>query len=86
MEKYDEAKHFYMIAYGNKKSNSWILLRKAICNMELKRYEAALEDINKFLAVDSQNSEAFYFKGLIFKKLSTNLSYSGQLNDAIICY
>ena len=86
MEKYDEANHFYTIAYSNKKKNSWILLRKAICNMELKRYEAALEDINKLLAVNSENSEAFYFKGLIFRKLSTNLSYSGQSNDAIICY
>lgn len=79
MEKYDEAKHFYTIAHNNKKSNMSLLLRRAICNMELKRYEAAMDDISKLLDSDPENSEAFYFKGLIFGKLR-------QPNDAIICY
>lgn len=38
--------------------------------MEIKRYESALEDINKLLDADFENSEAHYFKGLIFSKLS----------------
>ena len=71
MEKYDEAKHYYSIAFNNKKNNVSLLLRRAICNMEIRRYEAALEDINKLLETDSENSEAYYFKGLIFSKLST---------------
>lgn len=33
MEKYEEAKHFYSIAFNNKKNNVSLLLRRAICNM-----------------------------------------------------
>ena len=70
MEKYDEAKHYYTVAFNSKKNNLSLLLRRAICNMEVKRFEAALEDINRLLDSDSENSEAYYFKGLIFSKLS----------------
>lgn len=52
MEKYDEARAYYTAAYNNKKSNVSLLLRRAICSMELKRYEAALEDINHLLNSD----------------------------------
>ena len=38
--------------------------------MELKKYEVALDDINHLLDSDFENSEALYFKGLIFNKLS----------------
>lgn len=33
MEKYDEAKQYYTIAFNNKKNNLSLLLRRAICNM-----------------------------------------------------
>jgi hypothetical protein len=38
MEKYDEARTYYTAAYNNKKSNVSLLLRRAICNMEIKRH------------------------------------------------
>ena len=49
MEKYEEAKHYYTIAYNSKKNNLSLLLRRAICNMEIRRFEAAMEDINRLL-------------------------------------
>jgi hypothetical protein len=36
----------------NKKYSVSLLLRRAICSMELKKYEAALEDINNLLESD----------------------------------
>ena len=33
MEKYDEAKHYYTLAFNNKKNNLSLLLRRAICSM-----------------------------------------------------
>ena len=58
----------YTDAFNAKKSNLSLLLRRAICSMELKRYDAALEDIDRLLDSDFENSEALYFKGLIFNK------------------
>lgn len=56
-EKYDEAKSFYAKALSlSKKVNPSILLRRAICNMELKRYEPAFDDINQLLSEDPENS------------------------------
>lgn len=51
MEKYDEARAVYTNALNSKKStnNVSLLLRRAICSMELKRLDGALEDINKLL-------------------------------------
>jgi hypothetical protein len=49
MEKYDEAKILYSKALQQKANNLSILLRRAICNVESKRYDVALEDINKLL-------------------------------------
>jgi hypothetical protein len=40
--------------------------------MELKRYEPAFDDIEELLSQDPENSEALYFKGLIFNKQSKN--------------
>lgn len=37
---------------NSKKNNISLLLRRAICSMELKRFEAALEDIETILATD----------------------------------
>lgn len=62
----------YTDAFNAKKSNLSLLLRRAICSMELKRYEAALEDIDRLLDSDFENSEALYFKGLIFNKQRKN--------------
>jgi|JI61114BRNA_FD_contig_21_11095004_length_338_multi_2_in_0_out_0_1 hypothetical protein len=43
----------YSEAHANsKKNNISLLLRRAICSMELKRFEAALEDIETLLASD----------------------------------
>ena len=70
LERYDEAKHFYSNVINNKRGGGSLLLRRAICNMELRKYELALEDINKLLEGDGEDSEALYFKGLIFNKLS----------------
>jgi len=56
LERYEDAKHFYTVAYNSKKSNISLLLRRAICNMEMKRFEAALDDINKLLESDPENS------------------------------
>jgi len=39
--------------------------------MEIRRFEAAMEDINRLLESDFENSEAHYFRGLIFSKLSS---------------
>lgn len=45
-ERYDEAKAIYAKAlHMSKKTNASILLRRAICSMELKRYEPAFDDI-----------------------------------------
>jgi len=55
------------------------LLRKAICFLELQRYDLALSDINRILESDPENSEAMYFKGLIYNKKK-------NFNEAIICY
>jgi len=70
MEKYEEAKSLYSKALQQKANNLSILLRRAICNVELKRYDTALEDINKLLEDETNNSEALYFKGLILNKQS----------------
>lgn len=49
-EKYDDAKSQYAKALScSKKPNPSILLRRAICNMELKRYEPAFGDIEELL-------------------------------------
>ena len=72
-ENYEEAKALYVKALGlSKKINPSILLRRAICSMELKRYESAFDDIEELLSSDNENSEALYFKGLIFSKQSTH--------------
>jgi len=85
LERYEDAKHFYTVAYNSKKSNISLLLRRAICNMEMKRFEAALDDINKLLESDPENSEAFYFKGLIFGKLSTyNVIQDNQMTPLFV--
>lgn len=42
----------YSDAFNNKKNNVSLLLRRAICSMELKKYDAALEDINRLLDTD----------------------------------
>jgi tetratricopeptide (TPR) repeat protein len=49
IERYDEARKMYTDAFNSKKNNVSLLLRRAICSMELKKYEAALEDINRLL-------------------------------------
>ena len=38
MEKYDEAKHYYTVAFTNKKNNLSLLLRRAICSMEIRKF------------------------------------------------
>jgi tetratricopeptide (TPR) repeat protein len=70
MSRYDEARQFYSHAYRSKKNNVSLLLRRAICFMEVRKFESAMEDVNKLLEVDFENSEAHYFRGLIFSKLS----------------
>lgn len=40
-------------------------LKRVICYMELKNYKSAQEDIEKILKINSKNSEALYFSGLI---------------------
>lgn len=56
MERYEEAKSLYTKALQQKANNLSILLRRAICNVESKRYDVALDDINKLLEGDSNNS------------------------------
>lgn len=70
MGNFENAKAVYTEAINRKKNNVSLLLRRAICTMELKKYESALEDINRLLESDFENSEALYFKGLIFNKIS----------------
>lgn len=86
IERYDEARKMYTDAFNSKKNNVSLLLRRAICSMELKKYDAALDDINRLLESDFENSEALYFKGLIFNKQRTICIILGKPNDAIICY
>ena len=69
IERYDDAKSIYSVALKIK-NNSSILLRRAICNMQLKKFGVAFDDINELLAIDPENSEALYFKGLIYNKQS----------------
>jgi tetratricopeptide (TPR) repeat protein len=52
MERYEEARNFYTTAFNNKKTNISLLLRRAICSMELKKYDPALDDINRLLESD----------------------------------
>ena len=42
MERYDEAKGLYTRALQQKANNLSILLRRAICTVELKKYDTAL--------------------------------------------
>ena len=70
----------------SKKKSVSILLRRAICNMELKRYDPAFDDISELLILDPENSEALYFKGLIFNKQSKRKDNLGMQNEAVICY
>lgn len=72
MERYEEARSLYTKALQQKANNLSILLRRAICNVESKRYDVALDDINKLLEEDPNNSEALYFKGLILNKQSND--------------
>lgn len=76
----------YSDAFNSKKNNIPLLLRRAICSMELKKYEAALEDISRMLESGFESDEALYFKGLIFNKLSRISHHLEKPNDAIICY
>ena len=70
-EKYEQAKAVYTKALNlSKKNNISILLRRAICSIELKRFDPAFDDIEELLSYDPENSEALYFKGLIFNKQS----------------
>lgn len=86
MEKYEEAKAFYSKALQQKSNTLSILLRRAICNVETKKYDTALEDINNLLEGEPNNSEALYFKGLILNKQSKNTSILEKPNEALICY
>lgn len=54
--------------------------------MELKRYDPAFDDISELLILDSENSEALYFKGLIFNKQRKRKDNLGMQNEAVICY
>jgi tetratricopeptide (TPR) repeat protein len=54
--------------------------------MELKRYDPAFDDISELLILDPENSEALYFKGLIFNKQSKRKDNLGMQNEAVICY
>ena len=56
MERYEEAKQYYTVAFNKKKTNLSLLLRRAICHMEIKWFEAALEDIDFLLNSDPENS------------------------------
>ena len=49
MERYEDAKAMYTKALQQKTNGLSILLRRAICNVETKKYDTALEDINKLL-------------------------------------
>lgn len=49
MGNFENAKSVYTDAINKKKNNISLLLRRAICSMELKKYESALEDINRLL-------------------------------------
>ena len=86
-EKYEDAKAVYSKALNlSKKNNISLLLRRAICSIELKRYDPAFDDIEELLSHDPENSEALYFKGLIFNKQSKSLINVEMQNEAIICY
>lgn len=52
IERYEEARKMYTDAFNNKKNYLSLLLRRAICSMELKKYDAALEDIERLLDSD----------------------------------
>lgn len=54
--------------------------------MELKRYDPAFDDISELLILDPENSEALYFKGLIFNKQRKRKDNLGMQNEAVICY
>ena len=52
-ERYDEAKVLYSKALQmTKKKSVSILLRKAICSMEMKKFDPALDDIEELLLID----------------------------------
>lgn len=52
-EKYDDAKAVYSKALNlSKKNNISLLLRRAICSIELKRYDPAFDDIEELLSHD----------------------------------
>ena len=66
--KYNDARLMYIQGLSIEKDNHELLVRKAICELELGKLELALMSINELLKCDPQNSEALYFKGLIYKK------------------
>ncbi len=54
-ENYDTAIKFYNQALKIE-ANPALLLRKAICNLELQRYDIAMADIDTMLESDPENS------------------------------
>ncbi|EGR34644.1 hypothetical protein IMG5_005100 [Ichthyophthirius multifiliis] len=55
------------------------ILKRAITYIEAKQYDNAKQDLQIILNQDNKNSEAYYFKGLLYYT-------QNNLNDAILCF
>lgn len=64
MNKYDDALFYYEEAMKKDPTTAKVvLIKKALTNIETKDYKAALNDLNRLIETDPQNSEAQFLKG-----------------------
>ncbi len=55
-------------------------------SFHLGKFDLSLTSINELLTIDPENSEALYFKGLIYKKKRKTLNNLDDQNEAIISF
>jgi Flp pilus assembly protein TadD len=51
--------------------------------MNLTKYEAAISDFNNSIRLDVQNGQAYYFRGLMYSKLSKNIEAKVDYNKSL---
>ncbi|KAL4437922.1 hypothetical protein ABPG74_001093 [Tetrahymena malaccensis] len=80
MGEYDKAINLYTQALEKEEIIAKVaVLKRAITYLEAKQFDQAKEDLQKILNDDPQNSEAYYFKGMLHYKQK-------NLNEAILSF
>ncbi|EAS02746.2 tetratricopeptide repeat protein (macronuclear) [Tetrahymena thermophila SB210] len=80
MNRYQEAIDIYTMALQTESYiKSKALLKRAITYIDNKQLDLSLQDLNEVLEIEPENSEAYYFKGLVYYKQK-------NLNEASLCF